>query len=58
MPMQDTDFADLLRLVREGSQDAARELVHRFEPQMLRVVCRRLPLALRCKCLQFDSRQG
>lgn len=57
--MQDnaTDFVDLMRLVCEGSQDAARELVHRFGPHVLRVVRRRLPQALRSKYDWCDFEQ-
>lgn len=57
--MQDNaiDFAALMRLVREGSQDAARELVHRFGPHVLRVVHRRLHPALRSKYDSCDFEQ-
>jgi RNA polymerase sigma-70 factor (ECF subfamily) len=57
--MQDnaTDFGALMRLVREGSQDAARELVHRFEPNLLRMVGRRLHPAFRCKFDPCDFTQ-
>lgn len=45
-------FATLMRRVREGSQDAARELVELYQPHILRAVRRRLNRSLRSK---FDS---
>jgi len=55
--MHETEFTQLMRRVREGSQDAARELVHRFGPHVLRVVRRRLHQALRSKFDPCDFEQ-
>ena len=57
MPNNETEFADLMRLVREGSQDASRELVQRFGPHVLRVVRRRLHQSLRSKFDPCDFEQ-
>ena len=46
------EFTELIQQVRNGSQDAAWELIESFGPQILRVVRRRLPVVLRQK---FDS---
>lgn len=43
----DTAFADLIRDVSCGSQEAARELVEKYYPLVLKVVRRRLPRELR-----------
>jgi RNA polymerase sigma factor (sigma-70 family) len=46
------EFASLMQRVREGSQDAARELAEVYGPHIFRVVRRRLNKKLRTK---FDS---
>jgi len=46
------EFADLMRRVREGSPEAARELAEVYGPHIFRVVRRRLTKRLRTK---FDS---
>jgi len=46
------DFADLMRRLRDGSEDAARELLDRYGEHILRVVRRKLSRELRSK---FDS---
>jgi len=46
------EFAALMQRVGAGSQEAARELVERYGPHILRIVRRRLDRALRSK---FDS---
>jgi RNA polymerase sigma factor (sigma-70 family) len=46
------DFEALIKRVREGSQEAAWDLIAQYAPQVLRVVRRRLPQELRQK---FDS---
>jgi RNA polymerase sigma-70 factor (ECF subfamily) len=46
------EFADLMQRLREGSEDAARELLARFGEPILRVVRRKLSRELRSK---FDS---
>jgi RNA polymerase sigma factor (sigma-70 family) len=46
------EFRDLMRRVREGSQDAARELVKQYQPYIIRVVRKKLSGKLRSK---FDS---
>lgn len=48
----DTEFDQVIARLREGSEDAAWQLIQRFGPQILRVVRRRLPDVLRRK---FDS---
>src|SRR5581483_11639550 len=45
-------FDDLMRRLRDGSEDAARELLHRYGDAILRVVRRKLSRELRSK---FDS---
>lgn len=52
MTAPEKDFADLMRRVGDRSDEAARELVERFGPRILRMVRRRLPRALRTK---YDS---
>jgi RNA polymerase sigma-70 factor (ECF subfamily) len=49
---RDNDFADLMRGVKEGDQQAARLLFERYGPHVLRVVRRRLNSRLRSR---FDS---
>jgi RNA polymerase sigma-70 factor (ECF subfamily) len=46
------EFRELMSRVRDGSQDAARELVNRYQPYIIRVVRQRLSGKLRSK---FDS---
>ena len=46
------EFATLVAQVREGSQEAAREMVEHYSPQILRVVRRSLCREIRNK---FDS---
>lgn len=46
------EFAALMRGVREGSEEAAKQLVDRYGPRILWVVRKRLPPKLRSK---FDS---
>jgi RNA polymerase sigma factor (sigma-70 family) len=46
------EFADLMRRLSEGSEDAARELLDRYGEHILRVVRRKLSRELRSK---FDS---
>jgi RNA polymerase sigma-70 factor (ECF subfamily) len=46
------DFAALMQGIREGSEDAAKQLVERYGPHVLRVVRKRLNPKLRSK---FDS---
>jgi RNA polymerase sigma factor (sigma-70 family) len=46
------DFATLMQRIREGSQEAARELLEDYGPHVFRVVRRRLHRRLRSK---FDS---
>jgi DNA-directed RNA polymerase specialized sigma24 family protein len=52
--MADTgdDFRELLHRVCEGSEDAARELVTKYEPSLRRAIRRVFPKELRSK---FDS---
>jgi RNA polymerase sigma-70 factor (ECF subfamily) len=54
MPVSDKrdEFADLMQRLREGSEDAARELLDRYGEHILRVVRRKLSRELRSK---FDS---
>ncbi len=52
MPKDVTDFERTVDRIREGSQEAAWELVEQFSPYILRIVRRRLPERLRKK---FDS---
>ncbi|HEX5273512.1 MAG TPA: sigma-70 family RNA polymerase sigma factor [Gemmataceae bacterium] len=52
MPETRDEFADLMRRLREGSDDAARELLDRYGEHILRVVRRKLSRELRSK---FDS---
>lgn len=46
------DFTSLMQRVRQGSQDAAREVLERYGPHIVRVIRRRLSRQLRSK---FDS---
>lgn len=46
------EFQDLMRRVREGSNDAARELLETYGPHVVRVVRRRMSRELRSR---FDS---
>ncbi len=52
MTERQDDFAALVRRVRDGSDEATRELIDRYGPHILRVVRRRLSKQLRSK---FDS---
>lgn len=49
---QSDDFQDLMRRVRAGSNDAARELLDTYGPHVVRVVRRRMSSELRSR---FDS---
>lgn len=49
---EDRDFADLMQRVMRRSDAAAKELVERFGPRVLRMVRKHLPRALRSK---YDS---
>ncbi len=51
------DFAALMQSVRAGSEEAARQLVERFGPRILRVVRRRLNPKLRSKFDSLDFQQ-
>ncbi len=51
------DFAALMQGVRAGSEEAARQLVERFGPRILRVVRRRLNPKLRSKFDSLDFQQ-
>jgi RNA polymerase sigma factor (sigma-70 family) len=53
MPDGESTFADLMRRVREGSQEALFELVRDYEHHILHAVRRRLSRRMRSK---FDSR--
>ena len=48
----DDDLAGFLARIREGDQDAARDLLHRYEAEVRLVVRRQLPRLLRSR---FDS---
>ena len=52
MQNENNDFQLLIRQVREGSQEAAWDLIERYGNHIQRFVRRRLPSALRQK---FDS---
>jgi RNA polymerase sigma-70 factor (ECF subfamily) len=52
MPESREEFTDLMRRLRDGSEDAARELLDRYGEHILRVVRRKLSRELRSK---FDS---
>ena len=52
MAEEERDFQELMERVRDGSQDAAEELVARYGDHIVRVVRRRLSKRLRSK---FDS---
>jgi RNA polymerase sigma-70 factor (ECF subfamily) len=52
MPESREEFADLMRRLSEGSEDAARELLDHYGEHILRVVRRKLSRELRSK---FDS---
>lgn len=52
MAEESSPFADLMRRVQEGSEEAARALVDEYGPHILRVVRRRLHQKMRSK---FDS---
>jgi RNA polymerase sigma factor (sigma-70 family) len=52
MTEEQAEFADLMRRLQEGSQEAARELVDKYGDYLLRVVRRRLLRKLRSR---FDS---
>jgi len=52
MAEAEPEFVALMRRVRDGSEDASRQLIAQFEPHVLRVVRRRLNKQLRSK---FDS---
>src|SRR5438105_1685319 len=52
MTEEQVEFADLMRRLQEGSQEAARELVDKYGRYLLRVVRRRLLRKLRAR---FDS---
>jgi len=55
---EDRDFTDLMRRVMNRSDAAARELVERFGPRVLRMVRKRLPRALRSKYDSLDFVQA
>jgi RNA polymerase sigma-70 factor (ECF subfamily) len=52
MPPQQRDFRSLMEQLRQGSQDAAWELIEQYGPLVKRVVRRNLDHGLRSK---FDS---
>jgi RNA polymerase sigma-70 factor (ECF subfamily) len=52
MTEEQAEFADLMRRLQEGSEEAARELVDKYGSHILRVVRRRLRHTLRSR---FDS---
>src|SRR5438105_7785266 len=52
------EFEALMAKVRAGSNDAARELVNRFGPQIRRVVHRRLNARLRARYDSLDFMQA
>lgn len=52
MPESPNEFGDLMQRLREGSEDAARELLERYGEHILRVVRRKLHRKLRSK---YDS---
>lgn len=52
MTLESPELHQLLERIREGDEDAARELLLHFEPHVRRVVRRRLPVVMRSK---FDS---
>ena len=52
MPLEGPDLKKLLERVRQGDEDAARELLVHFESHVRRVVRRHLPVVMRSK---FDS---
>jgi len=52
------DFRELIRKVREGSEDAAREVVERYGNALRRAIRRRLDQRLRSKFDSVDFTQG
>src|SRR5438552_17620213 len=52
MAEEQASFADLMRRIQEGSEEAARQLVQQYGPHIFLVVRRRLPEKLRPR---FDS---
>ena len=52
MPLERPELQNLLERVRQGDEEAVRELLVQFEPHVRRVVRRRLPVVMRSK---FDS---
>lgn len=52
MPDERTNFDRLIEQVRQGSQEAAWDLIEQYGPRLVRIVRRQLPHSLRSK---FDS---
>jgi RNA polymerase sigma factor (sigma-70 family) len=52
------DFQDLLQSIRDGSEEAAWELIEMYGPHIARAVRRRLPLSLRAKVASEDIVQS
>lgn len=52
MPLERPELQNLLERVRQGDEEAVRELLVHFEPHVRRVVRQRLPMVMRSK---FDS---
>lgn len=52
MAIEQPQLHELLERIRKGDEEAARELLQRFEPHVRRVVRQRLPMVMRSK---FDS---